>query len=146
MAVRDVERFVTDEVRASVLVLGAGSLTAMRTRNRGGVGRGLRAERQAATTHASESPVPPSSTGLSGGLLLLTAGELVLVSVRAGLIGHRARGVVARRPLADILPPTLDDTGRLRIGLRDATAWEFDVVKRDRPDAQVMLSALGGRL
>jgi hypothetical protein len=144
--VKDVARFVAEPIQVSVLVLGAGSLQAMRARSRRGVGRGMAIERRVSAEHAERSPLPPSSTGLSGGLLVLTTDGLVLLAVRAGFIGHRAIDALGRHPLADIHDAGLDvESTRLRVGLAEGRTWEFDVARRDRADAELLVRALGGR-
>lgn len=144
MAVKELERFVTDEVRVSAPVLGKGSLAAIRARNRLGVGRGRIVERRETVTNNSESPLPASSSGLAGGLLVLTPATLLLVATRAAWIGHRATELICTIPLDQIASAHLDyQSGQLRLTFTDAPQWEFEVVKRDRPDALLLATALG---
>ncbi len=146
MAVKELERFVTDEVRASAPVLGKGSLAAIRARNRMGVGRGRIVERRETVANDSRSPLPASSSGLAGGLLVLTPGALLLIATRAAWIGHRATELICTIPLDQISGARLnEESGRLDLMFTDAPPWEFEVVKRDRPDALVLATALGRR-
>lgn len=146
MLVKNTAQFVAEEIRASVFVLGKGSNDAMRARDRRGVGRGIRAEHKAAQTNRNRSPLRASSTGLTGGLLALTAAELVLLGARAGFVGRRATDELDRRPLAEIHGASFDAAASaLRILLAEDALWEFDIARRDRADAQLLASAIGHR-
>ena len=145
MSVKDLTEFVDEPIMASVLVLGPGSVDAMRARDRRGLGRGLRAERRSNAEFHENSPLRTTSTGLTGGLLLLTADELVLVAVRARMVGHVATDVIGRREVEQIETVTFDaEGGRLRISFLDHPRWEFDVLRRYRADAQVLAAMLHG--
>jgi hypothetical protein len=145
VAVKDLTEFVDEPIMASVLVLGPGSVDAMRARDRRGLGRGLRSERRSTAEYREHSPLRTTSTGLTGGLLLLTADELVLIAVRARLVGHLATDVIGRRELEQIDTVTFDaEGGRLRIAFLDHPRWEFDVLRRYRADAQVLAAMLQG--
>jgi hypothetical protein len=145
VSVKDLTEFVDEPIMASVLVLGPGSIDAMHARDRRGLGRGLRAERRSNTVYDEHSPLRTTSTGLTGGLLLLTADDLVLVAVRARLVGQLATDVIGRRELEQIDTVAFDaQSGRLRIAFFDHPRWEFDVVRRHRADAQVLAAMLQG--
>ena len=145
VSVKDLAEFVDEPIMASVLVLGPGSIDAMRARDRRGLGRGLRAERRSNAEFQEIAPLRTTSTGLNGGLLLLTADELVLLAVRARFVGHLATDVIGRRELEQIDAVSFDvESGRLRITFLDHPRWEFDVVRRNRADAQILAAMLQG--
>ena len=145
MSIKDLADFVDEPIMASVLVLGPGSIDAMRARDRRGLGRGLRAERRSNVEFQDTAPLRTSSTGLNGGLLLLTADDLVLVAVRARFVGHLATDMIERRGLEQIEEATFDvEGGRLRVTFLDHPRWEFDVLRRHRADAQVLTAMIQG--
>jgi hypothetical protein len=145
VSIKDLTEFVDEPIMASVLVLGPGSIDAMRARDRRGLGRGLRSERRSNAEYREHSPLHTTSTGLNGGLLLLTADELVLVAVRARFVGHLATDVIGHQGLEQIDTVTFDaQGGRLRIAFLDHPRWEFDVLRRHRADAQIFTAMLQG--
>jgi hypothetical protein len=107
----------------------------------GSVGRG--AADTASARSGSASPLPPGASSL--GMLAVTDEEIVLLTVRRGMIKPVATGVAGRVPRESIRGAELGKAklqAPLRLEWADGSSWELAVPRSDVKKARALVDRL----
>ena len=102
---------------------------------------GYKAQQEQAAA-ATESDTPKFKLAY----LALTADELALVRLKAGLVSTKFGEVLVRVPRADVASAEMGGgfSSALTITLRDGDSWLLEVPKVSKRDAEKLVSALAG--
>lgn len=144
---KNVDRYVEEPLEASVIVMPKGASKAIIARGAAGEIAGsaaLAAVDTAAAHSESGSPLEAGTTSL--GILALTAGKVVLLNGRRGMVKPVATGLADRRSRAALAGVELGNgklTAPLSLRWADGSAWKVDVPRGEAKRARALVERLG---
>ncbi len=101
---------------------------------------------ETAAKHRASGASPIPNDGWAQGYLALTSDELVLLSIKTGLVGQKAGAVLARAARGSVAGAELGDgklTVPLTVRFSDGVEWSISVPRARVKDARKILAGLG---
>ena len=144
---KNAEKHIAEPIVGYCLVMPKGAAKGiMRSAVAEEAGSALRAASDmSAARRDGPSPLEPGTTSV--GMLAVTAGEVVLLNGRRGMVKPVATGLAGRGPRSAVVDVALGKgklTAPLRVAWQDGSAWEVDVPRGEAKRARALVEQLQG--